>query len=468
MRRSYLGKIPLHWCDSCHVPVLGARCGCGAPTRSVAVTPPGDIRPAFRADIDHINEIFQDYFGANLIPDGQLVLMNKVPDRDRMEEVILGGAVVAAIRYLPGEQRWEPLPRLAGAHYMAPKKRFIVVDDGAVESIRAGASVLAPGLKMIDDSVQAGDEVFILSEDSTPVAVGRAKVDAAAAREMERGMVARTRKNKEAECVPGSAAWSDAIHANDEIINRYEAEAVGFVRNVASKNDMAINVSYSGGKDSLATLLIVLKAIGEVPLLFADTGLEFLETYENIDAVASRYGLRTIRTASERPFSVEMETEGPPAVDARWCCKALKLLPLKRLISNQWGECLSFIGQRKYESFARKQSPRVWRNGYVQNQLSAAPIQHWTALHVWLYLFREEAPYNQLYEQRIDRIGCFLCPASDMAVLDTIKARYPDLWKSWEMQLTAYGKQHGLPFEWVTQGLWRKRGDGLNEDSSYT
>jgi phosphoadenosine phosphosulfate reductase len=155
-------------------------------------------------------------------------------------------------------------------------------------------------------------------------------------------------------------------------------------------------------------------------------------------------------------------------VDERWCCKVCKLQPVKELIRMQWGECLSFIGQRKYESFARMKSPRVWRNRFVEFQLSAAPIQHWTALHVWLYLFRENAPYNVLYEERIDRIGCFMCPSSDRAVFETIRERYPDLWSGWDARLLEWQRMHALPDNWREEGLWRRRGDREDDNSSYT
>ncbi len=91
MKSLFAGANPLHWCDACHLPVLSKRCGCGGGARPVAVTPPGDLRPAFSYDITLINQIFEDAFGSPLIPDGHLVLMNKVPDHDRMEEIIIGG-----------------------------------------------------------------------------------------------------------------------------------------------------------------------------------------------------------------------------------------------------------------------------------------------------------------------------------------------------------------------------------------
>jgi len=470
MRPSYLGKILLRWCDQCHTPVLAQCCACGEKTREVPVTPPGDARPAFPADIARINRIYTDHFGASLIPPGHLVLLNKVPDRDRMEEIVVGGGIAGIIRYFPDQRRWEPIPRPEACSLFSPKKRYVVVDDGALPFIKdQGMSVLAPGLDFIDDAVCAGDEVFILAKDGTCVGVGRAKTDAAAARGMEKGSIVRTRRNIASLIVPGAASWEAAVAANADVLEHAESSAVGFVREVTGQNPhLVANISYSGGKDSLATLLVVTKAIGKVPMLFADTGMEFPETYANVEEASRHYGLDLIRTDGKTTFRETFDRQGPPAVNARWCCQVCKLTPVANLIREQWGECLSFIGQRRYESAARAQSKRVWRNSNVRAQLSAAPIQNWTALHVWLYLMREYAPYNILYERHLDRIGCFMCPSSDMALIHLIEAEYPDLWESWRVRLEQWQQDRGLPADWVTLGKWRLReGCTDDEDSHY-
>ncbi|EHQ35667.1 phosphoadenosine phosphosulfate reductase domain-containing protein [Methanoplanus limicola] len=468
MSKAFLGKLVLNWCDACHTPVLGKKCSCGAETRQVSVTPPGDIRPAFEKDIEHINKIYSEYFGTILIPEGHLVILNKVPDKDRMEEVIMGGAVVCAIRYLPDEKRWEVLPRVHASQYFRPEKGYVIADNGAVEPVKSGTSLLAPGLVNMHPDVKAGDEVFLVSRDMEAIAVGRSKVGYEESKEMERGQIVRTRKPKPSVCVPGAATWDDAVNSNKYIMDSHESEAVRFTNSVVEKNpNMPATVSYSGGKDSLATLLIVLKAIGKVPLIFSDTGLEFPETYKNITDVSEKYGLEIINTSGAEEFINKFEIHGPPAVDVRWCCAVCKLNPVKSIITEKWGECLSFIGQRKYESLARMKSPRIWRNFKVQVQLSAAPIQHWTAMHVFLYLFREGAPYNELYEERIDRIGCFMCPSSDLATFEIIKENYPELWSTWEEKLNSWKEKNNLSEEWITKGEWRKRG-GPDDTSSYS
>jgi phosphoadenosine phosphosulfate reductase len=469
MRPSYLGKILLRWCDTCHTPVLSRQCACGAATREVPVTPPGDARPAFPADVNLINRIYRDHFGAPLISEGHIALLNKVPDLDRMEEVIVGGGIAGIIRYFPHERRWEPVPRPEACNLFSPTKRYLIVSEDAVPFIRdQGMSVLAPGLAFIDENIHAGDEVFILAPDHTCIGVGRAKVDAATAREMKKGSIVRTRRNIASQVVPGAASWDDTVCANAQVLERVEAEAVQFVREVAGRNpELPANISYSGGKDSLATLLVVTKAIGKVPLLFADTGLEFPETYANIDAVSQKYGIEVLRTTGINTFWENFTKQGPPAVNARWCCKVCKLTPVGNLIKEKWGECLSFIGQRRYESATRAHSERVWRNANVRIQLSAAPIQNWTALHVWLYIFREQAPYNILYGQHLDRIGCFMCPSSDMALIHMIAVDYPDLWQEWTGKLRQWQQATGLPDTWITEGCWRQREEGKDDEDSH-
>ncbi len=103
--------------------------------------------------------------------------------------------------------------------------------------------------------------------------------------------------------VPGTASWEAAVTANADVLEYAESSALQFVQEVVHKNPhLVANISYSGGKDSLATLLVVIKAIGKVPMLFADTGMEFPETYANVEEASRHYGLDLIRTDGKTQF----------------------------------------------------------------------------------------------------------------------------------------------------------------------
>ena len=178
--------------------------------------------------------IYEEHFGAPLIPEGHLALLNKVPDKDRMEEIVVGGGIAGIIRYFPDTRKWEPVPRPEACNLFTPTKRVVVIGDDAVPFIRdQGMSVLRPGMVSIDDSVQAGDEVFILTQDGTCIGVGRAKVDAATARAMEKGSIVRTRRNIASQVVPGRATWDDAVRANADVLERAEGSSILFVQEVA-------------------------------------------------------------------------------------------------------------------------------------------------------------------------------------------------------------------------------------------
>jgi phosphoadenosine phosphosulfate reductase len=194
----------------------------------------------------------------------------------------------------------------------------------------------------------------------------------------------------------------------------------------------------------------------KLPVLFIDTGLELTETVEHVHDVVRRHGLTLIEEkAPADAFFGNVGLFGPPAKDFRWCCKTNKLGPTVSAVNKNFPEgVLSFIGQRKYESEARNAKPRVWRNPWTPGQLGASPIQHWCAMHIWLYIFSKKEPYNVWYTRGLDRIGCFLCPASDISELEIVSGdsgRFP----KWEEFLEGYAEANGLPPEWKTFGLWR-------------
>ncbi|HWR24872.1 MAG TPA: phosphoadenosine phosphosulfate reductase family protein [Methanosarcina sp.] len=465
-RPAYLGKMLLHWCDTCNVPVLGKRCRCGENTKRVEVTPPGDIRPAFDYDIKRINSISQKQFGTLLIPDGHLVVLNKAPYEDRMDEIIVDGEVLASLRFEIESFKWVLLPRLEGARRLFQGKdrknlkKWVVIAQEVVPFIlEKGASVLAPGVLDADPEIEKEDEVVVLNPSGEVICCGRARMTGKEMCEEKRGNAVKPRWSGEPESAKISSSgqsWEDAVKANEKILDNMVENSRIFIKNVAESMDMQVTVSYSGGKDSLAVLQLVDETLDDYEIMFADTGLEFPETLENVKDVAEYYG-KKLRTASaENSFWDSINIFGPPTLDTRWCCKICKLGPITRLIDENYdGGCLSFIGQRQYESHARSISKKVWKNPWVGNQVGASPIQEWTALHIWLYLFRTKAPYNPAYEKGYDRMGCWLCPSSSLADFFQLEESHPELAEKLNTHLLAYAERMGLSHAWVKYGFWR-------------
>jgi len=460
-----LGKMHLRWCSECGVPVLETRtCGkCGQDTFEVRLTPPGDARPAFPADVQRLRRLIDQQFGDGtgtaVIPDNCLVLLNKAPDVDRTDEVIVGGVVIGARRFsILGNDKF--LARPASAVAIAPiiARNWVEVDENAAGAIRERkASTLAVGVEACADGIETGNEAVVLDQKRRPVSVGISKMSTKEMREHTRGTAVKTRWVVAADQVrtpQTKGTWEDALKASGPIMQKRVEEAKHFVSKIVKENDLPVAVSYSGGKDSLATLLLVLEAGVKPTLLFVDTGLEFQQTKENVLEVAQRYGLELVSESAGESFWTNLPRFGPPAKDFRWCCKTCKLGPVTQLIHRHFpGGVLSFIGQRAYESQQRAEKGRVWRNPWTPNQLAASPIQKWTALHVWLYLMANRAPVNPLYEEGLERIGCFMCPASDLAELRLVKGLSPEYgrWQEYLDSLAEDGMRSG---KWLEYDLW--------------
>lgn len=461
-----LGKMHLRWCDTCNIPILEQNsCGtCGGKTREVKLTPPGDARPAFDHDIRTLRCLIDFQYGPGTgvmaIPEGYIVLLNKAPDLDRTDEVILDGEVIGASRFdLRSGTKF--LLRPSSAKVIAPKvvKNWIRMDPKAVEAIRTKkASALAVGVIDCDPNIVAGNDVLVLDESGHAVSIGLSKMSSKDMMEHRRGTAVKTRWIVEIaheRSVRPRATWDQAIAANNEMLSKRVLRAREFVSRVVNESGLPVAVSYSGGKDSLATLLLVLETGVKPTLLFVDTGLEFDETRKNVKETAERYGLELVVENAGDSFWRNFAHFGPPAKDFRWCCKTCKLGPATQLIQKRFPNgVLSFIGQRAYESQQRAEKGSVWRNPWTPNQLAASPIQKWAALHVWMFLISRNAKFNPLYEKGLERIGCFMCPATDLAELRLVREICPE-YKKFQKLLEEYAVRTRKSETWTNYDLWR-------------
>jgi phosphoadenosine phosphosulfate reductase len=411
--------------------------------------------------VHRIREAADRHFGPGcgwaLVPDCKIVLLNRVPSLDAADEIVLDGEPLAMMRYDPGKG-WNLLLRMEGARRVAPfvSKSFLIIDGGAVASISKGASPMAVGVLECDEAIEPGDETVVLTEDRRALSVGAARMRG---REMVggRGPASKNRCSEEPRearpCPPGQS-WHDAVRASERSLSSRRSRARGFIQELAS-GDKPLAVSFSGGKDSLAVLLLALEAGLKPPMIFVDTGIELPETIKHVHETASHFGLELVEERAPDSFWKGMAHFGPPAKDFRWCCKTCKLGPTSRIIRRRFPKgVLSLIGQRRYESEQRSKKGSVWMNPWVPGQDAASPIQEWTALHVWLYIFQQKAPYNPWYARGMPRIGCWVCPSADLADVETMRENFPG-YERYTERLRAFAAENGFPEEWVTLALWR-------------
>lgn len=457
-RPVYLGKIKFAWCDNCNVPLVGKSCSrCGSNGRRVSITPPGEVKIGFEGDISLLNSVLDKQFGCRIEKD--LILFNRVPHRDRMDEVIVDGEVIGSLRYDPERREFRFVLRMMGAYLLGncADRGIVIADKGAVEPILSGKNLMVPGVLDAAEGIERGDEVIVKDPDGRVFAVGIAKMSSQEMRREERGVAVKIRHSGYGEFPERRrASIEDVIEANREHLEGIEKRAVEFIRRVYEGNDLPLAASFSGGKDSLATLLLAMESGLEFRTFFLDTGIEFPETREYVREIGEKCGIDIDWIDAGDAFWKGLDTFGPPARDYRWCCKVCKLGPTTRyILENYPMGLLTLVGQRRYESEERMRKGKVWKNEWVPNQLSASPIQNWTSLEVWLYILWKRAPINPWYLRGLTRIGCYLCPSSDLADFEIVRKHYEGI-ERWEGYLRDFARSRGIDEEWA-KSAWRWR-----------
>ena len=235
------------------------------------------------------------------------------------------------------------------------------------------------------------------------------------------------------------------------------------------------SIAWSGGKDSTATLTLVLWMIeaGMVPapkrltILYADTRMEIPPlaiAAEDISArlIARGHQVQRVVAKMDRRYMVYLLGRGVPPPNngtLRWCTQSIKITPMEEALreATQDGSILMITGVRQGESAIRdrriemscsKDGAECGQGWYQQALPNArglrgkiatlAPILHWRVCHVWEWL-RTWAPlpeYGALptaiiadayggdeAEEINARTGCIACPLAQRdTALETVVA----------------------------------------------
>ncbi len=423
----------LYWCLVCNIPLLAKTCACGNESIKISLQQPYDVRPALKTDHDLISSLIKTRFGdAVTLP--KILVLNKAGGLDRNDLIIANGVRFAWLWFDPVARKFnldleaEALPYLIGK-----------ADKGIVDLEKEAVGLpegRLGGKKVKVNTTGISDGVVILRY-KYKYGTGILKEGAVRIKELNNVSPIKSRPNP---------SWEAAVEKNAFHIKNMERNAIREIRQ-NSPLKPRVNCSFSGGKDSTAVWNIAKKA-GVTEAFFIDTGLEFPETIEFVKS----QDVELIQKAGD--FWQAVEKAGPPGKDHRWCCKLLKLNPLKVHL-NEIGECLTIQGNRWYESWSRASLEALSQNPTNPLQLNLSPIRSWRALDVFFYLWLRELPYNPLYERGYERIGCYLCPAMLESELETLRVTHPEMADRWHEFLTRWADERGLPPEFVTWGLWR-------------
>lgn len=181
---------------------------------------------------------------------------------------------------------------------------------------------------------------------------------------------------------------------------RWAADAFG--------DRMALASSF-GAED--VVLIDMLGAVVQQPRVFTlDTGRLPPETYQLIERIERRYGLRVeVHFPDRRQVEEMVRSHGVnlfrDSVDKRKeCCRVRKVEPLQRALK---GLSAWITGLRRQQSEFRSKVEVVEEGPEGLTKIN--PLAAWTESEVWDYIRAHKVPYNRLHDQNYPSIGCAPC-----------------------------------------------------------
>ncbi|MCC5660105.1 phosphoadenosine phosphosulfate reductase family protein [Nostoc sp. XA010] len=159
----------------------------------------------------------------------------------------------------------------------------------------------------------------------------------------------------------------------------------------------------SGGKDSTALAVLLHKEIPEMEYFFCDTHKELPETYEYLDRIKARLGIKIHYLSDKRGFDHWLAIHDGllPSPQMRWCTVKMKIRPLEDFVGDH--EAISYIGIRADEN----------RDGYISTKPNIKPVfpfkeKGLVKADVIRLLEKSGIGLPDYYRWR-SRSGCFFC-----------------------------------------------------------
>ncbi len=191
-------------------------------------------------------------------------------------------------------------------------------------------------------------------------------------------------------------------------------------------SDVAISSAF--GAEGMVLIDMASRIRKDFRLFTIDTEFLFPETYNLMDQIEQKYGIKIERAFSllspeeqERSYAAALWTSDPDQ-----CCNLRKIEPLRRKLSevNAWITSI----RRDQTSFRQSAGKIEWDAKF--GLVKVNPIADWSSKQVWRYLVDHGVPYNALHDQNYPSIGCTHCTRAVQPGEDARAGRWPGLSKT--------------------------------------
>jgi phosphoadenosine phosphosulfate reductase len=189
-----------------------------------------------------------------------------------------------------------------------------------------------------------------------------------------------------------------------------------------------VAISSAFGAEGMTLIDMASRIRPDFRLFTVDTEFLFPETYNLMDQIEDRYGIRI-----EKLYSLlsprEQEHQHGPALwsrDPDRCCELRKVEPLRRKLAELDAWITSI--RRDQTSFRAAAGKIEWDTKFGLIKIN--PIADWSSKQVWRYLHDHKVPYNPLHDRNFPSIGCTHCTRAIRAGEDPRAGRWSDFAKT--------------------------------------
>lgn len=233
---------------------------------------------------------------------------------------------------------------------------------------------------------------------------------------------------------------------------------------LASLHDKDVRhiVPVSGGKDSAALALYLMKQYPQIPFeyMFTDTDCELPETYEYLNKLEAILGKKINRInaldymnidrkgGKRKAFDIVLNEQYGgflPSPRSRWCTRMLKIKPFEQYVGDS--TAFSYIGIRAdedREGYIPKKPPKFSER---PNILPVYPFKDdGITLQDVKEILEEEGIGLPDYYQWRSRSGCYFCFYQQIGEWQGLKERHPELFEKAKQYEKAVGAKR---FTWM-------------------
>ncbi len=228
----------------------------------------------------------------------------------------------------------------------------------------------------------------------------------------------------------------DIYETNIPFIEEREIKVKRVVEYFERKYGFKGILSFSGGKDSLLALILLLRAESNFNVIHVSIeNADPPSLCRYIDYIEDRLGIDIVRLESKwdrtRRF---LDILNMPSRGNRWCTPLLKFVPLLTYIKNTYDikRIISYIGSRKSETIKRRIRPAT----YIDSEaglLTHAVCYKFPRLLEYLYIwYRAKIRLFEDYLEGIERLSCITCPFKSCIELIKCEQKYSNIFELWE------------------------------------